>query len=102
MTETATFGFPEAAARLGVSLRVLRRAIRAGKVPAPATATATAHLSQDWLDSVEAKLSQDPQALKNVIAQKTPAFAHYPGTSAWRKYKVRVRDYARYLAGRAA
>jgi predicted site-specific integrase-resolvase len=52
MNDTASFGFPEAAHRLGVSLRVLRLAIRAGKVPAPAQQAATAKLSAAWLDSV--------------------------------------------------
>lgn len=30
---------------------------------------------------------------------KVPAFARYEGTSAWRKYRRRVRAYARFRAG---
>ena len=30
--------------------------------------------------------------------QKVPAFARYEGTSAWRKYRRRVREYARFQA----
>lgn len=29
---------------------------------------------------------------------KVPPFARYKGTSAWRKYKVRVKEYAAYRA----
>jgi hypothetical protein len=100
MTETI-IGFPEAAARLGVPLRVLRAAIRAGRVPAPALINATAPLSADWLAEAEAAVAAQPDALSRRFAQKTPPFAHYPGTSAWRKYKARVREYARFRAAEA-
>jgi len=30
--------------------------------------------------------------------QKVPPFARYKGTSAWRKYRGRVREYAKFLA----
>lgn len=30
--------------------------------------------------------------------QKVPPFARYKGTSAWRKYRKRVREYARFRA----
>ena len=30
--------------------------------------------------------------------QKVPPFARYKGTSAWRKYRNRVREYARFIA----
>ena len=30
--------------------------------------------------------------------QKVPAFARYEGTSAWTKYRRRVREYARFKA----
>ena len=30
--------------------------------------------------------------------QKVPAFARYEGTSAWRKYPRRAREYARFRA----
>jgi excisionase family DNA binding protein len=101
MTDT-TMGFPEAAARLGVPLRVLRRAIRAGRIPAPATGGATAHLSAEWLASAEKAVAESPDALNRSFEQKTPAFAHYPGTSAWRKYPARVREYARFLKAQKA
>ncbi len=98
MNETTTIGFPEAAQRLGVSLRVLRQAIRAGRLPAPESNTATAHLSAEWLHRAEAAAAASPDALNRRFAQKTPAFARYPGTSAWRKYPARVREYARFQA----
>ncbi len=34
--------------------------------------------------------------------QKVLPFARYAGTSAWRKYKDRVREYAHYRASLAA
>ncbi|MDE8348554.1 MAG: hypothetical protein POG74_03600 [Acidocella sp.] len=92
MTDT-TINFPEAASRLGVALRVLRAAIRAGKIPAPAQNTATASLSAAWLASAAAAVKASPTALNRVSRQKVPAFARYEGTSAWRKYSRRVRDY---------
>jgi hypothetical protein len=98
MTDTTTLGFPEAARRLGVAVRVLRRAIRAGRVPAPANLTATATLSAEWLSSVEAAVAAAPGALGRTFRQKVPAFARYKGTSAWHKYPVRVREYARFRA----
>ena len=42
---------------------------------------------------------QDKIARYGKKRQKVPPFARYPGTSAWRKYRVRVRAYAAYLAG---
>jgi hypothetical protein len=98
MTEPASLGFPEAAARLGVSLRVLRHAIRAGKIPAPAENTAVARLSPEWLANAESALQNNPGALKRAFPQKAPPFARYVGTSAWRKYAVRVRAHARFHA----
>jgi hypothetical protein len=98
MNETVTFGFPEAARRLGVSLRVLRRAIRDGKIPAPANQAATAALSAEWLHSAQDAVKAAPNALSRAFAQKEPAFARYEGTSAWRKYANRVREYNRFRA----
>jgi hypothetical protein len=98
MTEPTALGFPEAAARLGVSLRVLRHAIRAGKIPAPAENTAVARLSPDWLASAQKAVETNPTALTRTFAQKVPPFARYQGTSAWRKYAVRVRAHARFHA----
>jgi hypothetical protein len=98
MNDVSKMGFPEAALRLGVSVGVLRRAIRAGRVPAPAQVNATASLSAEWLASVEAAVKEKPGALSRTIAQKILPFARYEGTSAWRKYLNRVRDYNRFRA----
>jgi predicted site-specific integrase-resolvase len=94
----ATLGFPEAARRLGVSLRVLRHAIRTGRIAAPPQVTATASLPADWLKSVEAAVAKTPQALSRSFHQKVAPFARYEGTSAWRKYGNRVHAYARFRA----
>jgi hypothetical protein len=101
MTDNSNFGFPEAARRLGVSLRVLRRAIRAGKIPAPGHVTATATLSEDWLSRAQAAAKASPDAFSRAFTQKVPAFARYKGTSAWRKYSNRVREYAHHRAALA-
>ena len=98
MSETSRLGFPEAARRFGVTIRVLRRAIRTGKLPAPPHLTATASLPAEWFASVQAAIAASPNALSRSTTQKTPAFARYEGTSAWRKYSNRVRDYARFRA----
>jgi hypothetical protein len=105
MTEistSASFGFPEAARRLGVPLRVLRRAIRAGHIPAPSPANATATLSAAWLSQAEAAAKASPAAFSRAFTQKVPPFARYEGTSAWRKYTNRVREYAQFRASTAA
>jgi hypothetical protein len=47
---------------------------------------------------VDAALEKKPAALSRSLPQKVPAFARYDGTSAWRKYPVRVRQYAQYRA----
>ncbi len=98
MNNTAPLGFPEAARRLGVPVRVLRRAIRAGRIPAPANGAATAALSAEWLASAQAAAAASPRALSRAAAQTVPAFARYEGTSAWHKYNNRVREYARFRA----
>ena len=98
MSETSKLGFPEAAGRFGVTIRVLRRAIRTGRLPAPPNLTATASLPAEWFASAEAAIAASPKALSRSTTQKTPAFARYEGTSAWRKYSTRVRDYARFRA----
>jgi hypothetical protein len=77
---------------------VLRRAIRAGRVPAPAHQAATASLSGEWFASVQAAVAASPEALSRSAPQKVPPFARYEGTSAWRKYPNRVREYARFRA----
>jgi predicted site-specific integrase-resolvase len=98
MSDLQTLGFPQAAQRLGVSISVLRRAIRAGRISAPAHLTAVSPLSAEWLASAEAAVKSSPDILSRRQAQKTPAFARYKGTSAWRKYAARVREYARFQA----
>jgi hypothetical protein len=98
MNETSKLGFPEAARRLGVTVVVLRRAIRTGRLPAPPDLSATATLPAEWLASAEAAAAASPKVLSRGTTQKTPAFARYEGTSAWRKYANRVRDYARFRA----
>jgi imidazolonepropionase-like amidohydrolase len=98
MSDISTFGFHEAARRLGVPLRILRRAIRAGHLPAPAQLTATAPLSDEWFDRAAAAAAEMPTALNRGNTQKVPPFARYEGTSAWRKYTNRVREYAAFRA----
>jgi hypothetical protein len=104
MSESAVLGFPEAARRLGVPVRVLREAIRRGRVPAPPVAGALAALPADWMARVEAAIEASPGLLSRSVlqrggAQSVPAFARYEGTSAWRKYRHRVRAFADFRAG---
>jgi hypothetical protein len=98
MSDTYELGFLDAARHFGVPLRVLRHAIRAGKIPAPADQSATATLSGEWLASATAAVKASPNALSRSFGQKVPAYARYEGTSAWHKYPVRVRAYARFRA----
>ena len=100
MNGTSTLGLPEAASKLGVSLRVLRHAIRIGKIPAPASLAATASVSSEWLASAQVAAAA-PQALNRSFPQKVPAFARYKGTSAWTKYRARVRALAWFRAQKA-
>ncbi len=103
MSDTATtFGLPEAARRLHIPVRVLRRAIRDGRLPAPGKLTATSTLTAEWLAGAEAAVAASPTALNRTFAQKVAPFARYPGTSAWRKYAKRVREYAHYRAATGA
>lgn len=97
MNDTTTFGLPEAASRLNVTVRVLRRAIRAGKIPAPANQTATVTLTPEWLASVQAAAAASPKALNRGAQQKVPAFARFEGTSCWHKHRSKVRAYARAM-----
>jgi hypothetical protein len=98
MNESSKLSFPEAARRFGVSISVLRRAIRAGRLPAPPHLTATASLPAEWFASAQAAVAASPKALSRSSTQKVPAFARYKGTSVWRKYPNRVREYARFCA----
>ena len=101
MTDTVTFGLPDAARSLGVPLRVLRRAIFDGKIPAPPHLTATASVSTEWLSSAKAAVEKSPKALSRAFAQKVPPYARYEGTSAWHKYKNRVRQFAHFKSAAA-
>ena len=99
MSDTAPpMGLPEAARHLGVTIRVLRRAIRAGVIPAPEPMTATAVVSPAWLESARTASKANPKSLMRVGKQKVPAFARYEGTSAWRKYTNRVRAFNAFRA----
>ena len=98
MSDSPTIGLPDAARRLGVPLRVLRRAIRNGKVAAPPHLTATSSLPAEWLDGVVTQVQAHPDVLKHTSRQKVPPFARYVGTSAWRKYTHRVREYNHFRA----
>ena len=101
MNDTTTLGLPDAARHFGVPIRVLRRAIRAGKIPAPPHLSATVALSPEWLASAKAAVEASPRALSRNSPQKAPAFARYKGTSAWTKYRARVRAYAQFRAADA-
>jgi hypothetical protein len=98
MSDSSTLGLPEAARRFGVPVRVLRHAIRTGKLPAPPHLTATSGLAPEWLDRAQAAIEASPKILNRSFPQKAPAFARYEGTSAWRKYANRVRAYNRFHA----
>lgn len=101
MSHTSPLGLPDAARRFGVSIRALRDAIRAGRIPAPPTLSAVARLPAEWVGSVEQALQESPEALERTAPPKIPPFARYEGTSAWRKYPKRVREYARFRASQA-
>ena len=99
MSETTpSLGFPEAARRLGVPLRVLRDAIRAGRIPAPPHQGATSAIPAEWLDRAQAAVQAQPKVLNRASLLKVRPFSHYEGTSAWHKYQRRVREYARFRA----
>ncbi len=98
MSDLPPIGLPEAARRLGVPLRVLRRAIRSGKIAAPSHLTATSNLPADWLEGAMAQVKAHPGTLKRSSRQKVAPFARYVGTSAWRKYANRVREYNHFRA----
>ena len=98
MSDTTTIGLPEAARSLGINLRALRQAIRAGRIPGPTRVTATAGFTVDWLNGAEKAMQAEP--FRGTKAPRVPAFARYEGTSAWRKYKDRVRAFAAFKAGK--
>ncbi len=90
--------FPAAAARLGVKPRILRSAIRAGKIPAPAALGALASISPEWIASVQEAATANTKLFSGIKKPKVPAFARYEGTSAWRKYTSRVRAFTAFRA----
>jgi hypothetical protein len=98
MSDASPVGFPEAARRLGVPVRVLRRAIRAGRIPAPPQPGALAALPADWLARAREAVAASPKALTRAESRKVEPFARYEGTSAWRKYRNRVREYVSFRA----
>ncbi len=102
MTTTTKLGLAEAAKTLGVTIGVLRRAIRDGRLPAPAHLNATTTLSPDWLESAQKAAKESPKTLARRSKQKVPPFARYEGTSAWRKYAKRVREFAHHQAAEKA
>lgn len=102
MSETSAVGLPEAARRLGVSVRVLRQAIRGGKVPSPGPLSAERGVSPAWVADAKAAIEATPGVVSRALLQKVSPFARYEGTSAWRKYRHRVRAYYRHLADQKA
>jgi hypothetical protein len=50
------------------------------------------------LTGVQKTAKVSPEVFKHATRQKTPAFARYEGTSAWRKYRSRVREFYRAQA----
>ncbi len=92
MSDTSVIGLPEAANRLGVPVRLLRRSIRAGHIPAPPGLTAVTPLTAEWLSGARAAVAASPGIFSAGRKQKVPAFARYKGTSAWTKYRRRVRE----------
>ncbi len=98
MSDTTQASLPDAARRLGVPVRVLRRAIRAGALPAPPGLTATSALPAAWLAEAQAAAEASPAVLHGMRNQPVQPFARYRGTSAWRKYRVRVREYQEFRA----
>ncbi len=86
---------PAAARRLGVSVRILRKAIRLGNIQAPANINALTPLSHDWLTQTKATIAASPKAL-NVTPQKVAPFARFEGTSAYQPYPRKVRAYVAF------
>jgi len=101
MTDSSHLSLHAAAHRLHVPVRILRNAIRAGKLPAPGSMGATAPVSDEWFASVETAVAATPAALRRGPSEAVPAFARYEGTSAWRKYSNRVREYNNFRAAMA-
>ncbi len=52
----------------------------------------------DHSNPVSAVAPASPKPVRSVARPKVPAFARYKGTSAWRKFPNRVREYARFRA----
>ncbi len=92
------FNLQSAAQRLGVPVRSLRTAIRAGKLPAPPSLAATAAVPADWFAGVRSTLETSHDAVRNLRPRKVPAFARFEGTSFYTKFRVRARAYRAFKA----
>jgi hypothetical protein len=98
MSETP-LNLHDAALRLGVPVRTLRHAIRAGKLPAPPSLSASAAVPADWLANIRSTLEASHDPVRNLRRPKVPAFARFEGTSFFTKFRVRARAYRRFRAG---
>ena len=99
MSDQSSMSLPQAARRLGVSVRAVRQAVRGGRVPALPSLGALAAVPANWVAQVQAGPGG---ALRDSSRPKVPAFARYEGTSAWHKYKRRVKEYKHHCAAVAA
>jgi hypothetical protein len=95
---TAPIGLPEAARHFHVSIRVLRDAIRAGRLPALPHLTATMAISPAWLAEADKAVAASPKVFSRASTQKVPAFAHFEGTSFFHKFRRRARAYRAHVA----
>jgi hypothetical protein len=97
-TPTTPIGLPEAARHFGVSVRVLRDAIRAGRLPALPGLSATVSIPAEWLAEADAAIAEKPKVFSRAATQKVPAFARFEGTSFFHKFRRRARAYAEHQA----
>ena len=75
MNDTHTMGLPDAARHFGVSIRVLRRAMRNGTIPAPAAIIAAIEdaLSPFGVQFAESPLTPDRIVAALKAARQAPA-----------------------------
>jgi hypothetical protein len=99
---TAPIGLPEAARHFDVSIRLLRDAIRAGRLPALPQLNATVSIQASWLAEADAAVAASPKIFSRAAAQKVPAFARFEGTSFFHKFRRRARAYAAHRAAARA
>ena len=93
-------GLPDAARRLGVHPRILKHAIRTGKVSAPPQGPGS--VPDSWVAEAGPKVAAAAHALNGMSSRRVPEFARFEGTSAWQQFPRRARAYARFKAARAA